>query len=291
MKLSKLPILLLAVVVLAGGSCNRDDYNYGNKDFATLSFALSANSGLNVGTVVRADDGKEITIAEALGVESYENPIAENFTIIVKNKDDEDAFNETSLLSAWDTAKKLPLGTYTVLAEYDLETVGFYGVEGGAPAFEGSAEFSIIEAKEYSVSIPVKLSNSILKVVYTDMFRKYFKAADVRAKSNGVDTEILFGYTESVEPTAQGAFMMANKAAISYAFTPAQAQGVNIQGVTGVVEESLAARTCYTLTFDVENVGGVNKFTIKLNDEVKETVDLGEVDLNDDQYKDNGEVE
>ena len=146
----------------------------------------------------------------------------------------------------------------------------------------------------YEVSIPVSLSNAILKVVYTDMFRNYFKAADVKAKSQGIETEVSFGYhggdaeNEAVEPTTQGAFMMANKATISYSLTPAQAQGNNDKAVTGTVEQALAARTCYTLTFDVENVGGVNKFTISLNEENLVDVELGEIDLNDDQYKDNG---
>ncbi len=292
MKLNRLPILALAVAILAGSGCSSDDYNYGDKGYATLSFALDADSGLNVGEISRAEEG-ERTIAEALGVDSYQDPAAENFTIVLKDSYDEEVYN--GALSGWDATKKLPLGEYTVSAVYDKGTVGFYGVEnGGDPAFEGAATFSVVEAKEYAVEIPVKLSNAILKVVYTDMFRNYFKAADVKAKSQGLETEVSFGYHDGddvnakVEPTEQGAFMMANSATISYSFTPSQAQGANANAVIGSLTQSLDPRTCYTLTFDVENVGGVKKFTITLNENNLVTVDLGEIDLNDDQYKDNG---
>lgn len=290
MKLNRLPILALAVAILAGSGCSSDDYNYGDKGYATLSFALDTDNQLNAGVIVRA--AGETSIADALGV-SYQNPSAADFTIELKDSDDEEVYN--GALSDWDATQKLPLGEYTVSAVYDKGIVGFYGVEnGGDPAFEGAATFSVVEAKEYAVEIPVKLSNAILKVVYTDMFRNYFKAADVKAKSQGLETEVSFGYHDGddvnakVEPTEQGAFMMANSATISYSFTPSQAQGANANAVTGSLTQSLDPRTCYTLTFDVENVGGVKKFTITLNENNLVTVDLGEIDLNDDQYKDNG---
>lgn len=290
MKLNRLPIMALAVAILAGSGCSSDDYNYGDKGYATLSFALDADSGLNVGEISRNEEGDR-TIAEALGVDLYQNPAAENFTIVLKNSDDDEVYN-----GAWsDATIKLPVGEYTVSAVYDKGTVGFYGVEnGGDPAFEGAATVSVVAAKEYAVPITVKLSNAILKVVYTDMFRNYFKAADVKAKSQGLDTEVSFGYHDGddvnakVEPTEQGAFMMANSATISYSFTPSQAQDKNANAVTGSLTQSFDPRTCYTLTFDVENVGGVKKFTITLNENNLVTVDLGEIDMNDDQYKDNG---
>lgn len=281
MKLNRLPILALAVAILAGSGCSSDGYNYGDKGYATLSFALDTDNQLNAGVIVRA--AGETSIADALGV-SYQNPSAADFTIELKDSDDEEVYK--GALSGWDAKTALPLGTYSVTATYDKDQVGFYPA--GAPAFEGSTTFSVVEAKEYAVAIPVKLSNSILKVAYTDMFRNYFKAATVKAKSQGSSTEVTYDYN-----VTQGAFMTASNITINYILTPSQAQGANAKDVTGSLTQSLDPRTCYTLTFDVENVGGVKKFTITLNEENMVDVPLGEngeIDLNDDQYKNNGET-
>ena len=284
MKLKKLPIWALALAVLAGSSCSSDDYNY-TKDgsYGTLSFALAANNQLNEGEISRAESrASGLTISEALGGNAF------NATSFLSSKGGDFAINvkdsnyETTncLLKEWDASKSLAFGNYTVNASYDQAKVGFYG-DGGEPAFESEeVSFTIATADApTAVSIPVSMSNSIMRVRYTEMFKNYYADCTTVVTQTG-KSPVTFTYTEE-----RGAFFEAANATIKYTLTPSQAQGENGNAIEKSVSQTLSAKTCHTLLFDVTNVGGVNKLTITLDDTTITEVEIGDIDLNDDQYK------
>ena len=76
-------------------------------------------------------------------------------------------------------------------------------------------------------------------------------------------------------------------ATINYTLTPAQAQGDNSKVISKSISHTFAAKSCHTLQFNVTNVGGVNKLTITLDDTTIQEVEIGDIDLNDDQYQPN----
>lgn len=281
MKLKKLPIWALALAILAGNSCSIDDYNYAKDDaYGTLSFALATDNLLNEGEISRA--GKQITISEALGganafdASTFLTTNGGNFSIVVEDADEETIYSDP--ISGWSSDKSLAFGNYTVTATYDQQQVGFYG-EGGQPAFESEeVSFAIANADiTTEVEIPVVLSNSIMRVQYSDMFKKYYSNC-VTTVTQG-DSSVTFNYDET-----RGAFFETSSATIEYELTPAQAQGDNAEAITKSISHTFVAQTCHTLQFDVTNVGGVNKLTITLDDTTIQEVEIDDIDLNDDQY-------
>lgn len=282
MKLKKLPIWALALAILAGSSCSQDDYNYAKDDaYGTLSFALATDNLLNEGEISRA--GGQITISEALGganvfnASTFLSTNGGNFSIVVEDADEETIYSGP--ISGWSNDKPLAFGNYTVTATYDLRQVGFYG-NGGQPAFESEeVSFAIANADiPTEVTIPVVLSNSIMRVQYSDMFKKYYSSCEVTQNNSSVT----FNYDE-----ARGAFFETGNATINYTLTPAQAQGDNSKVISKSISHTFAAKSCHTLQFNVTNVGGVNKLTITLDDTTIQEVEIGDIDLNDDQYQPN----
>lgn len=281
MKLKKLPIWVLAMAILAGNSCSIDDYNYAKDDaYGTLSFALATDNLLNEGEISRA--GKQITISDALGganafdASTFLTTNGGNFSIVVEDADENEIYKGP--ISGWPSDKSLAFGNYTVTATYDQQQVGFYG-EGGQPAFESEeVSFAIANADiPTTVEIPVVLSNSIMRVQYSDMFKKYYSSC-VTTVTQG-NSSVTFNYDET-----RGAFFEIGNATINYTLTPAQAQGDNAEAIEDSISHTFAAQTCHTLQFNVTNVGGVNKLTITLDDTTIQEVEIDDIDLNDDQY-------
>lgn len=288
MKLKKLPIWALALAILAGSGCSRDDYNYAKDDaYGTLSFALATDNLLNEGEISRAGEraGGQITISEALGgtnvfnASTFLSTNGGNFSIVVEDADEETIYSGP--ISGWSNDKPLAFGNYTVTATYDLRQVGFYG-NGGQPAFESEeVSFAIANADiPTEVTIPVVLSNSIMRVQYSDMFKKYYSNCEVIVTQN--NSSVTFNYDET-----RGAFFETGNATINYTLTPAQAQGDNSEVISKLISHTFAAKSCHTLQFNVTNVGGVNKLTITLDDTTIQEVEIGDIDLNDDQYQPN----
>ncbi len=295
MKLNRLTVWMLAAASLALGSCSDDSFNGGDK-YATLNFSLSANNSLSVGTMTRADETQTsgITMAEALGVESFTQPEAGNFTIVVTDAESTEKYN--GLLSAYSSeTTTLPISSeqYKVTATLEPKTaVGFYGEnESGAPKYYGETKFSIVSDAIIDVEIPVSLTNSILKFEYTsladdeegtgtDMFKQYFSDCYITVKDQA-NNEVAYNDFEE-----RGAFLEAAKQTITYTLTVAQAQNEASEKITGSVDVTLVENTCHIFKFNVTNVGGVNKLTIEIDDNIAATHDInvGDIDINDDNY-------
>ena len=295
MSLNKLTVWMLAATSIAFSSCIDDSFNGGKNEYATLNFSLAANKSISVGTMTRADgDAETIAMADALGVETFTQPEAGNFTI--KITDAEGNTKYEGLLSAYSSeTTKLPISNdkYKVTATL-AGAVGFYGeAETGAPAYYGETEFSITSDAIIDVEIPVALSNSILKFVYTsssetedetdaetNLFQDYFSECNITVK-DAAQNEVAYNDFEE-----RGAFLEVGKQTIAYTLTVAQAQSDASKTITGSVDVTLKANTCHIFKFNVTNVGGVNKLEIVIDDTIETThdIELGDIDINDDNY-------
>lgn len=301
MSLNKLTVWMLAATSIAFSSCIDDSFNGGKNEYATLNFSLAANKSISVGTMTRADgDTETIAMADALGVETFTQPEAGNFTIKITDAEDntEDNTKYEGLLSAYSSeTTKLPISNdkYKVTATL-AGAVGFYGeaeTETGAPAYYGETEFSITSDAIIDVEIPVALSNSILKFEYTsssetedetdaetNLFQDYFSDCDITVK-DAAQNEVAYNDFEE-----RGAFLEVGKQTIAYTLTVAQAQSAASKTITGSVDVTLKANTCHIFKFNVTNVGGVNKLEIVIDDTIETThdIELGDIDINDDNY-------
>lgn len=295
MSLNKLTVWMLAATSIAFSSCIDDSFNGGKNEYATLNFSLAANKSLSVGTMTRADgDTETIAMADALGVETFTQPEAGNFTIKITDAEGNTKYD--GLLSAYSSeTTKLPISNdkYKVTATL-AGAVGFYGeTETGAPAYYGETEFSITSDAIIDVEIPVALSNSILKFVYTsssetedetdaetNLFQDYFSECDITVK-DAAQNEVAYSNFEE-----RGAFLEVGKQTIAYTLTVAQAQSDASKTITGSVDVTLKANTCHIFKFNVTNVGGVNKLEIVIDDTIETThdIELGDIDINDDNY-------
>lgn len=300
MKLSKLTVWMLAAASLVLGSCSDDSFDGGK--YATLSFSLSTNNAISVGAITRADgEATTITMAEALGVESFTPIEAGNFNIILTDPDEVEKYN--GLLSAYSSETvKLPISaeSYKVTANYGAEnSVGFYGTQPatGAPKYSGEKSFTITNAETKNEEIIVALANSILKFEYTssaadaaatvaegesevNLFKNYFSDCDITV-TDQANNVVAYNDFET-----RGAFLEASRQTIAYTLTVGQAQSNSSKTITGSVNVEVEANTCHIFKFNVTNVGGVNKLEIVIDDTIAETHDIavGDIDINNDNY-------
>ena len=189
-------------------------------------------------------------------------PSAGDFTIDIKDASGASVW--TGKIADWDPATVLLAGEYTVEAAYgSLETEGF-----DKPYFYGTANFAIAGGEAKTVSINATLENTIVKVVCSENFKKYFSDYTFKLK-RGTSEIVTF-----VKDDTRAAFID------GYLFN---LEAV-IKGETKTYEisreyKNLDVATAYTLAFDVTNVGGAG-ITISFNNNV-ETVELGDHELND----------
>ena len=240
-------------------ACNNgDDGSTELVESGYLKFAVEAVE--EVGNITTR--ANEITIGTAAG-EGYVAPQSGNFTVDIKKENGDVVYQ--GLLSGWDVAKKLREGYYNVKASYGTEAVGF-----NKPLFAGvnkGVDFTIVGGQTTQVSIPVTLQNAIVRLQYTDMFKNYYH----------FDKIVLTQGTNIVDflPTeTRGAFVDATSFTLSATFT-----SQNGASKTFSKEYSASKANCYTIKFDVSNVGG-NSIDITFGDNPTETVDLGGIELN-----------
>lgn len=243
-------ISVLAALSLAALSC---------------STKVTPGDGGNGGFVnFTVENGGEIVEVTKSNVSDYTAlPEASDFNITVKDSDGVSVYD--GAVSGWDSSKSLQTGDYSVTA-----ACGEEGSEGfDKPYFTGSKNFTVTGGQTTSVTVPVKLGNSIVKISCSENFRNYFTDWSFSIKT-GSGTTVDFPKTET-----RAAFIEAYRFSISGSFT---SQGGK---VTRFEKEysSIEANTCYTISFDASNIGGL-KVSVNFDDTV-ETIDCGDIELND----------
>lgn len=246
MKIRKFIIGMLALAVLPV-ACSKQG---GESADGRVSFSLDAD-GL-------------VTDATRSNVADYTTlPQVGKFTIVITNGNDEEVYN--GLLENYNSSTALKAGNYLVTAVYGSTTdEGF-----DKPCFKGEKNFAINGGSTTEVEIPVELANSIVKVECSDAFKSYYTDYSFSVKTGG-GTTIAFAKDET-----RGAFVDAYTISVSGTLTN---QGGKSQTFSKEYK-SLSPKTCYTLKFDVSNVGG-STISVSFDDTV-EDVDLIDVDLND----------
>lgn len=187
-------------------------------------------------------------------------PSTEDFSISVSGS----GYQWSGKISDWDETTVLLAGEYEVTASCGaIDTEGF-----DAPYFVGTQSFAVAGGETSSVSIPVSLGNTIVKVSCSDDFKRYYKDYTFKVTRDGSTI------VEFVKDESRAAFVDGYKIAIEGTLT-GESKTYSFQKEYTNLDEA----TAYTFHFDVSNVGG-SSITIKFNDNV-ETIDLGDFELND----------
>ena len=189
-------------------------------------------------------------------------PAAGDFTITILDESSSQFWS--GKISEWDSSTPLPAGNYTVNASYgDIEDEGF-----DKPYFTGTQTFAVKGGESSSVSVPVALGNTIIKISCSEYFKKYY--SDYTFKLTRGTVEI----ATFVKDETKGAFIDGYKIKVEGTLT-GELKTYSFEKEYSSLDEA----TAYTLNFDAPNVGG-STITISFNDTV-ETVELGDYELND----------
>ena len=263
-------LFALALVGLMG--CNDDMATDGlPSQEGYLTFSVATTDDVEMVTT-RSAGGSKTPIATAAG-EGYTAPMVSDFSIEVRTDKDEDGKADTGddakqliysgKLSGWNVATKLKQGYYVVTASYGSNAIGF-----NSPVFKGKpVQFTIVGGETTAVKIEAVLENAIVRIEFTDMFKKYYSFDKLTLTQGG--STIDFSPTET-----RGAFVEATAFTLSGTFT---AQS----GVVKSFRKEYQARmtTCHRIKFDASNIGG-NTIDIKFDDEPSETIEF-DAELNE----------
>ena len=239
-------LFALALVGLMG--CNDDMATDGlPSQEGYLTFSVATTDDVEMVTTRSA--GSKTPIATAAG-EGYIAPMVADFSIEVRTDKDEDGKADTGddakqliysgKLSGWNVATKLKQGYYVVTASYGSNAVGF-----NSPVFKGDpVQFTIVGGETTAVKIDAVLENAIVRIEFTDMFKKYYSFDKLTLTQTG--STIDFSPTET-----RGAFVEATEFKLEGTFT---AQS----GAKTKFKKEYQARmtTCHRMKFDASNIGG-----------------------------------
>ena len=142
--------------------------------------------------------------------------------------------------------------------------------------FVGIANFSVEARKNPDVQITATIANALVKVEVTENFKNYFVGGYELKLTTAAGNE--FDVTKQTEPIfiAPASFTIGGTATKQPNQSDAEGTAVTLPEYK---KENAAARTLYTVKFDVENAGGAT-LTITLNDTLVESIDI-EQELND----------
>lgn len=230
---------------------------------AALLLASSCAKSSDEGTVsFRISEDETIGMVTRSSVSDFaEMPSPDDFRIsVITSTEDVIPVEDTS------EPTTLPVGSYTARATYGAaEEEGF-----GKPFFTGEQTFSVASGQASLVWIKTELGNAIIRLEYTESFRKYYTDFKFTV-TTGNGTAIDFTPAET-----RAAFVDAYQIKVKGSLT---SQGGRTVSFPEKEYKGLKAATCYTLRFDASNIGS-GTISIRFND-IVENVDLGDFELND----------
>lgn len=243
------------------------------RHFKTIVFAmfLTAAAGCSKNGIQSDGNGKvlfSLTQDEMVADLTRSNvsdftalPASGDFTITITNSESSTVWS--GKISEWDSSTLLPAGNYSVEAAY-----GASDVEGfDCPYFHGSKDFAVVGGQTTTVSVPVTLANTVVRIVCTQQFKNWFRDWSFKFTRDGADI-VAFAKDES-----RGAFIDGYKITLEGTFLT-ETRPVNFSKEYTNLDEA----TAYTFNFDVTNVGGAT-LTVSFNN-TTETIDLGDYELN-----------
>lgn len=164
-------------------------------------------------------------------------------------------------LESWDSSRKLAPGQYSAYL-----CCGDSDSEGPAAAwFEGGADLNVEPGKIAETTVEVTLGGSIVKIAATPAFEEYYPQRSFVISTSGNPQGFLW----------EGTPIFVNRQfSVGGTLVTEDGRSFTLSAKTWRVEPS----TCYTVTYDVTNVGSV---TVEITfDDTVQTVDLGQIDIN-----------
>lgn len=254
--MKSLKTIIFATLLLAALSCTKNQVEGSGQ----VNFEIDAAAGLVEVTRSNVSDYTKL-------------PSAGDFTITILDASSVSVYS--GKLSAWDPLTQLQAGNYTVTATYgSMDEEGF-----DKPCFKGTASFAVTGNNVTNVNISALLSNTVVKVAYTDNFKNYYSDYTFKVERDGA-TIATFTKDET-----KAAFVDGYKLTLTGEITPFQpSPDVQVSKLTFSKDYSnLNEATAYTFLFDASNVGGAT-ITVSFNDTV-EVIDLGNFEINEKQEK------
>lgn len=267
-------IAFVAVMV----SCNKDEASSAD-GFATVSFRNIGIDSEVISTLTPSRSGEEGQTDEEVpggnengqgntdgsdggengGTETEEpfDPIAEalknGFKLSVKAYDetvyactDYEKFNNGECENV-----ELRVGNYTVFADLgNPEVEGF-----DQPYYSGSKDIHLDKGDNVDVDLECKLANSILKINYTENFKKYFSTYSSYVSTSKGNT------VEYVQGETRGAYMASGEVTV---YVKAKKMGAN-EATLNVGKYTLNPQYEYALTLDVDASNAIMKVTFSEN--------------------------
>lgn len=205
MKLLKQGIMLSAFALTLASCSDEAGLDLG-KGQGALRLALRTSAEVAVSAPTRA----EIPTLAAPEIGQFAVRLTKSDNSYSKTWDSVDDFNAEEAFRT---------GTYTLEAFVgDIDTEGF-----DAPYFHGSAEVSVLEAKETQASVTASLANSMVSVDYTEGFKNYFKDYSARVHSAG------HSYIDFAADETRAAFIAPGEVDLTVSFTNPQGQSTSLQ--------------------------------------------------------------
>lgn len=277
MKRIKILFSLIAFVAVMV-SCNKDEASSAD-GFATVSFRNIGIDSEVISTLTPSRSGEEGQTDEEVpggnengqgntdgsdggengGTETEEpfDPIAEalknGFKLSVKAYDetvyactDYEKFNNGECENV-----ELRVGNYTVFADLgNPEVEGF-----DQPYYSGSKDIHLDKGDNVDVDMECKLANSILKINYTENFKKYFSTYSSYVSTSKGNT------VEYVQGETRGAYMASGEVTV---YVKAKKMGAN-EATLNVGKYTLNPQYEYALTLDVDASNAIMKVTFSEN--------------------------
>ena len=231
---------------------------------AALSCSKQAGGGEGFAAFTLATDGIVAEVTRSNVSDYTDLPSAGDFRLQISDAQNSPVY--TGLLKDYDASTPLKVGNYSVTASYGSSSdEGF-----GKPYFSGSADFGVAGGETKEVKIRASLANAIVRFAFTDVFKAYYTDYSFTLTTGG-GTVIEFPKSET-----RAAFIDAYKFSVSGTLTN---QAGKTQTFSNSFDKSIDAGKCYTVKFDVPNIGS-SAITIIFDDTV-ETVTLTDIELND----------
>lgn len=240
-------ITLASFVALVMASCSNEEPNDSTNAKGRVFFDLALQAEVE-------ETRSEIEI-------NCTTPAVEAFKLTIEGVD-HTYKREYANIAAFnaDGENYLHIGTYkaTVVAG-DLSVEGY-----DKATFVGSKEFTVSARENTQVDITAYIANTLVKVETTEAFKKYFVGGAQFELTTKAGNK--FDVTGKTEPLfiAPAEFVI-NGTAVKQA-TQSGAEGATVT-LPEYKMETPAAKTCYTIKFDLKEAGGAN-IEITLNDTV-----------------------
>ena len=232
----------------------------------TVTFCLSCSEKIsNTGTIsFRVSSESVLAEVTKSNLSSFTAlPSGGDFDLLLQDSKEKTIYEGKA--KDYPADKALVAGNYTVTATYgDVTQEGF-----DLPCLKGVQQFTVSGGSTNEVEINATLQNALIKVLCTDMFKKYYTSYSFTIKTGNGST-ISFPSTET-----RAAFVDAYTISVEGNLTN---QGGKAQSFTKSYSTSLSPATCYTLKFDASNIGS-GTITITFDDHVDD-VEPGMIELN-----------